>query len=310
MTTTYLSRITALVRDGRAGRGHRHRHRPGTAAPALANDVIAVDASTTVPVAAATVPTAVASRPGTIVVTHHGGRSVTLFAKGERIRRVLAPGSRPATFTGLTAGRVYTVAIGGQPIGAVVALDAPSAASGLTVRTTDTLGTVALTWRHRPTTATGGRAIRYDVRATSRTAPPVTTTVTGALTTRLTGLDADAVYAFRVTPRNSAGTGRSTTATMSRTLAEASGRPASPPVAMAPAPAPVQPAAAAPVTSPTPPPAPPHRHPHLLLRPPPGRSGSAPTASPTPPASAARRWPTRSTRRSRPRRTRTTPSSS
>ena len=65
-----------------------------------------------------------------------------------------------------------------------MALDAPTAASGLTVRTTDTPGTVALTWRHRPTTATGGRAIRYDVRATSRTAPPVTATVTGALTTR------------------------------------------------------------------------------------------------------------------------------
>ena len=138
MTTTFLSRVAALSASAALTAAIGFGTALGTAAPALANDVIAVDGSTTAPVAAATVPTAVASRPGTIVVTHHGGRSVTLFAKGERIRRVLAPGSRPATFTGLTAGRVYTVAIGGQPIGAVVALDAPSAASGLTVRTTDT----------------------------------------------------------------------------------------------------------------------------------------------------------------------------
>lgn len=248
MTTTFLARITAIGATAAMAAAIGI----GTAGPALANDVIAVDATTAAPVAAAAVPTAVASRPGTIVVTRHGGRSVTLFAKGEHIRRVLAPGKRPATFSGLTAGRVYTVAIGGQPIGAVVALKAPAAATGLTVRTTDTPGTVALSWRHTSTTATGGRSIRYDVRATSSSSPPVTDTVTGALTTRLSGLDPDAVYTFRVTPHNTAGVGRSTTAVMDRTLGQASGRPASTPVAVAPTPA----VAAAPLPAPIPAPVP------------------------------------------------------
>jgi len=260
MITTFLSRITALGSAAALAAAIA----VSTAGPALANDVIAADSSASAPVAAAAVPTAIASRPGTIVVTHHGGRSVTLFAKGERIRRVLAPGSRPATFTGLTAGRVYTVAIGGAPIGAVIALNRPSAASGLTVRTTGTPGTVALTWRHRPTAVTGGRSIRYDVRATSRTAPPVTANVTGALTTKLSGLETDAVYTFRVTPRNSAGAGRPTTAAMNRTLAQASGRPVSTPVTEAPTPTTVQqvpaatpvPAPAAPVPAPAPAPRP------------------------------------------------------
>jgi hypothetical protein len=255
MNTMHLSRITALGASAMLAAAAAI----GAAGPVLANDVIAVDAAA-VPAAATGVPTAVASRPGTIVVTRHGGRSVTLFAKGERIRRVLAPGRRPATFTGLTAGRVYTVAIGGQPIGAVVALNAPTAASGLTVRTTDTPGTVTLTWRHRPSAATGGRAIRYDVRATSRTAPPVTATVTGALSTRLTGLATDAVYTFRVTPRNTAGAGRSTTAVMTRTLAQASSRPAASPVAEAPAPTQppvaVTPVAVTPAPAPAPAPGP------------------------------------------------------
>jgi hypothetical protein len=270
MTTTNLSSIAVLgltaALAGVLG--------VGVSAPASANEVIGSDviaSDTTVAPASpavAAVPTALAARPRTIVVTNHHGRSVALFAKGERIRRVLAPGSRPATFTGLTAGRVYTVAIGGAPIGSVVALERPSAASGMTVRTTDIPGTVALTWRHRPTTATGGRTIRYEVRATSRTAPPVTATATGVLATTLTGLDVDAVYTFRVTPRNTAGTGRSTTATMSRTLAQSSGAtmaaspagtahvetPASPtPATTAPAPSP---AAAPPAPAPAPAPRP------------------------------------------------------
>lgn len=225
MNTTYLSRLAVVgLTAALAGALTIGFSAPASANEVIANDVIASDTT----VVAATpsvsaVPTARASRPRTITVTNHHGRSVTLFAKGERIRRVLAPGARPATFTGLTAGRVYTVGIGGEPIGAVVALDRPAAASGLTVRTTATPGTVALSWRHRPTTATGGRAIQYQVRATSRTAPPVTATATGALRSTLTGLDPDAVYTFSVTPRNNAGTGRATTAAMRRTLAQATG---------------------------------------------------------------------------------------
>jgi hypothetical protein len=258
MTTTYLSRIAAVgLAAALAGALSIGVSAPASANEIIANDVIASD--TTVAAAspaAASVPTARASRPGTITVTNHGGRSVTLFAKGERIRRVLAPGSRAATFTGLTAGRVYTVAVGGEPIGAVVALNRPSAASGLTVRTTATPGTVALSWRHRQTAATGGRAISYQVRATSRTAPPATTAATGTQRATLTGLDPNAVYTFSVTPRNNAGTGRATTAAMSRTLAQATGStvPTTPvvatPVPEVPKPAPV-------TSTPGPTPAPP-----------------------------------------------------
>jgi hypothetical protein len=198
------------------------------APPAFAGEVIASDATVAEAsvAVAATVPTAVASKPRTIVVTSHGGRSVVLFAKGERIRRVLAPGSRPAVFTGLTPGRVYTVAVGGQPVGAVAALDRPASASGLVVRTTDTPGTVSLAWRHLATAATGGRSVTYDVLAQS-SGSRVDETVVGARTAMLTGLDPQAVYTFSVTPRNDAGAGKATRAAMTRSLASLSGSGAS-----------------------------------------------------------------------------------
>lgn len=188
------------------------------APPAMADEVIAQDPAASVSTIASNVPTARASRPRQITVTNHGGRSVTLFAKGERIRRVLAPGARPAVFSGLTAGRVYTVAVGSEPIGTVVALDAPAAAAGLVVRSTRTPGTVTLTWRHPATAATGGRTIAYDITARSGTAPAVTTSVIGTRTTTLSGLSTDAAYTFSVVPRNSVGRGRATTAAMTRPL--------------------------------------------------------------------------------------------
>lgn len=199
----------------------------GLAAPASAGEVIASDtvatAASEVSAAALDVPTAVASRPRTITVTHHKGKSVVLFAKGEQIRRSLAPGSKPVTFTGLTAGRVYTVSVGGQPIGTVVALDAPGAASGLRVSTTDTPGTVALEWSHSATRTTGGSDIEYVVSATSATADDVTAVVTGVRTAQLSGLNPQALYSFSVTPRNTAGAGKATKASMTRTLAQLTG---------------------------------------------------------------------------------------
>ena len=103
MNTTHHTRtalaalaLAAVTTLSMAAAGPAAADVPATAV--LADDVIAAD--TTVAEAApavAVVPTAVASRPGAITVTNHGGRSVALFAKGERIRRILAPGSRPAT---------------------------------------------------------------------------------------------------------------------------------------------------------------------------------------------------------------------
>jgi len=205
----------------------------GIAAPASAGEVIAAETVAVAPAettpsgaVALDVPTAVASRPRTITVTNHKGKSVVLFAKGEQIRRNLAPGSKPATFSGLTAGRIYTVSVGGQPIGTVVALDAPSAASGLRVSTTDRPGTVALEWSHRASRTTGGADIEYVVAASSPTAADVTTVVKAAHKAELSGLDPQALYSFTVTPRNNAGSGKATKASMTRTLAQLAGTPA------------------------------------------------------------------------------------
>lgn len=201
----------------------------GLASPALAGEVIAAEVVANAPApnatVAAQVPTAVASKPRTITVSNHRGRSVVLFAKGEQIRRNLSPGTKPATFTTLTAGRVYTVSVGGQPIGTVVALDAPSAASGLRVSTTDRPGTVALEWQHKATRATGGSDVEFVVTATSATAPEVSAAVRGVHTAELTGLEPQALYSFSVTPRNSAGSGKATKAAMTRTLAQLTGTP-------------------------------------------------------------------------------------
>ena len=243
--------------------------------PVRADEVVASDVSSGLvaesnAVAISAVPTAVANRPGTITVTKHGERSVTLFAKGERIRRVLAPGSRPAVFRGLTPGRIYTVAVGGQAIGAVVALRAPSAASALQVRSTGSPTTVSLAWKHRSTAATGGGRIRYDITATSRTAPTVRTSTIGRRRAQLTGLDPEALYVFSVQPRNSAGPGRASTARMSRTLAQITGgvekaapvastdttAPSQPEPEPAPPSTPASAPAAAPAPAPSPAPAP------------------------------------------------------
>lgn len=201
----------------------------GLASPALAGEVIAAEVVASAPApnatVAAQVPTAVASKPRTITVSNHRGRSVVLFAKGEQIRRNLSPGTKPATFTTLTAGRVYTVSVGGQPIGTVVALDAPSAASGLRVSTTDRPGTVALEWQHKATRATGGSDVEFVVTATSATAPEVSAAVRGVHAAELTGLEPQALYSFSVTPRNSAGSGKATKAAMTRTLAQLTGTP-------------------------------------------------------------------------------------
>lgn len=201
----------------------------GLASPATAGEVIAAEVVATAPapsaVVAATVPSAVASKPRTITVSNHRGKSVVLFAKGEQIRRNLSPGTKPATFTGLTAGRVYTVSVGGQPIGTVVALDAPSAASGLRVSTTERPGTVALEWQHKATRATGGSDVEFVVTATSAAAPEVSAAVRGVHAAELAGLDPQALYSFTVTPRNTAGSGKATKAAMTRTLAQLTGTP-------------------------------------------------------------------------------------
>ena len=228
----------------------------GIAAPASAGEVIAAEIVAAEPAAAPRtvmdVPMAVASKPRAITVSNHKGKSVVLFAKGEKIRRNLAPGKKPVTFSKLTAGRVYTVSVGGEPIGTVVALNAPAAASGLRVSTTDTIGTVALEWNHKTTRATGGDDVEFVVTATSTTAEPVSTTVVGVHTAELSGLEPEALYSFSVTPKNSAGSGKATKASMTRTLQQLTGGSVKP----EPVPAVPESPVPAPVPAPAPAPAP------------------------------------------------------
>lgn len=222
---------------------------------ARADDIVAIDTSTIsmVPSAGAvTAPaiSAVASRPRTIVVSNHGQRPISLYAKGERRRSITPHSTAPVRFAGLTAGRTYVVVVGGAELGRLAAIDRPLAATGLTVRLTSDPDALALTWQHRTSTTTGGSAVWYDVTATSPGAVTVRTRVTRTRATTLTGLDRSALYTFTVAPHNSAGTGPATTARMTATLAAL--RPTTPTAAPTPTPTPVP----TPTPTPTAPPAP------------------------------------------------------
>ncbi len=237
-----------------------------TGPPAAADDLVAADAqvavvsaATTRP-AAGTAPRAIAGVPRGIVVTNTHGQPVVLFSKGERIRRQQRLGSASTTITGLTPGRSYTVSVAGRIVGSVVALDRPGPASALAVRTTGQPGSVILTWQHRATTATGGRRVAFEITATSAGGPTLRKAAAGRRTATLAGLDMTALYTFTVTPRNSAGSGRASRATMTRTLKQitGAGTPSVEPVATAPTPVVATPAAppASPAAAPAPAPAP------------------------------------------------------
>ncbi len=200
-------------------------------------------------------PKAVASVPRGIVVSNHGGRAISLFAEGQPPLRKSRPGSSPATFSGLKAGTAYTVVVGGRSLGKVVALDRPGPVSRLVVHVTEEPDAVWLDWRYRGLPRTGGSSVTFHVSATSPTAATVRARVKDARRAILSGLNPDAIYTFSVTVANTAGRGRATSATMSKTLAQLS-EPASPaePIPPQAQPAPVTPSPQPPVAPPAPPP--------------------------------------------------------
>lgn len=202
--------------------------------PAAAHDIIAADQNEPVTVSASRAPRAMASIERGIVVTNHGGRPIVISAAGEPTVRKPRPGSMPARFGGLAAGRRYNVSVGGRTIARVVAVNRPSPASRLVVQTTDVPSTVRMSWLHRTSAATGGRSIRYDLAATSTSAPTVSATVVNRRSGVLTGLDPAAIYTFTVTPRNSAGRGLASRAAMTKSLAQLTGISTSPPASPAP----------------------------------------------------------------------------
>lgn len=227
------------------------------ALPARAADPVVADsgsqgaivaASVSAPAADRTGPWAVASLPRGIVVNGHGGQPVSLFAEGQQPIRRAHPGRRPATFTGLLAGTAYTVVVGGRSVGKVVAVDRPAAPTRLVVHSTATAGDVLLKWTYKDLARTAGSAVTFTVTATSSTAPAVSTRATKTRITMLSGLDPNAIYSFAITPANSAGKGPSTTARMSKTLAQLVG-----PVPTAtPTPAPTPSPTPTPTPTPTP----------------------------------------------------------
>ena len=230
---------------------------PSAVADTGPGEVVAADtAEAPVPPATARVVGVDANVVAGLTVTGAGGRKVTVSTKGER-PRTLTPGTaRSAVFRRLTPGRVYTVTVAGTRVGTAVPLAAVGPAHGLTVSTTAAPDQVLLRWSHRPARAQGP-AISYTVTATPigviGKASDSATAVTGTTAATVTELVIDPAtrYTFTVTPRNPVSSGRSTTATMTRTLREMTGV-TDVPTTPAPVPEVVQPAA----PTPPPPPAP------------------------------------------------------
>ncbi len=168
-----------------------------------------------------------------ITVRGSQGQPVTLSAPGEKTRVARGTGSGPVVFTGLKPGKTYGVWIAGVRIALATPVASPGAAFGLTVTTTSASNQLQLSWRQQASAA--GGAIRYLVTATpveaaslqatprslAEVSPAPAVSMTVSLPAALiSGLDLDTLYAFTVTPLNSATQGIASTATMTQTLAE------------------------------------------------------------------------------------------
>ena len=220
-----------------------------TAAPALASEsqpargvVIAADA-TVEPVMKATAVVGIdANLPRGLTVSGHAGKPITLTAPGAKAKTVMPAGSKPVAITGLTAGKAYRIAIGGKLIGAATPLATPAPTTRLTVATTDSTGAVELSWAHTP--AKGQGVVEFIATAApvgviagkARIAPFQVTSI--ERTAVIDGLDADTLYEFSVIAKNTAASGKASTATMTKPLSALVATPATP-VTPTPAPAPV-----------------------------------------------------------------------
>jgi hypothetical protein len=167
------------------------------------------------------------TKPGQITATTQPGAQVNLLAKGIKQSKK-ANSAGIAVFTKLTAGATYTLTSRGQST-QVTALNAVTPATDLTVVTTTLADSVALSWKHTSTKATGGSNVKYRVTATPEkmSAPAINSlainslainTETTSTATIVSGINPDLLYTFTVTPVNAMGPGESTTAAMSVTL--------------------------------------------------------------------------------------------
>lgn len=203
---------------------------PMASAEPIASSLIAQDTTPAPPVAPAAIVVGVdANIPAGLTVNGSQGKPVSIATKGEKTRSAVSKPGAPVVFRALTPGKAYTVSIAGKRIGTATPVATPSPTWGLTVSTTDTAGSVALSWQHQVTRPQG--TVAYTVTATprgfdARTLPSLkqVTATTAATNWQLDGLDPSALYTFTVVPVNSAATGQGSTAVMNRTLADIWGK--------------------------------------------------------------------------------------
>lgn len=230
-----------------------------TAAPAAAVDarpangvVIAADATAEPAMKAAAIVGVDANLPRGLTVSGHAGKPITLTTTGAKARIVKPTGSNPVAITGLIAGKAYRVSINGKTIGTATPLAVPAATTKLTVATTSTTGAVKLTWTHLPAKDQG--AVEFVATATpigvltAKSAPTPLEVTSRERTAVIDGLDTDTLYEFSVVAKNTAASGKASTATMTKPLSAlvADTKPTTP---LTPAPAPVSTPAAAPAPS-------------------------------------------------------------
>ena len=183
---------------------------PTTSPGSSAGKIIAQDLTALITAS----PTAV----GSITVLTAPNRKVLAAAKNFReVHKANKFGG--TTFNKLTPGVTYTFTSQGESL-KVQAVGGVNAASNLTVQSTQSVGAVALAWKHKDTRAQG--AVKYLITATpiDQKLRAESTLTQESFTTEftLTGLNPDLLYVFSVTPINAIGSGKATTATMSVTL--------------------------------------------------------------------------------------------
>ncbi len=182
-------------------------------------------------------PRILASSPRGLTVTGVHGSSVTIVTRsgpGSTTPITKSPDkSGRVTFSNLIAGANYVVVHDGKIIGSGTPVNAVGSATDLVVRATSKNNTVKLDWSHKATKTNGGAGVTYVITAkpaggsgktvTAEMSGTSTRSNSAAKSSMLSGLDPDTLYVFTITPKNSAGTGKSSVARMGRSLADITG---------------------------------------------------------------------------------------
>lgn len=204
---------------------------PLLSAPAFAAPVTTVTQASGMVVAQdktqnlAAVPTA----PGVITVTTQPGATVTLVRQTRSKAQAYlqkANASGKATFKKLIPGVTYQVTStfqGNSDSTKVTAVNKPGKASALTVSTTSVPNQLQLAWKQNLTPQMGD--VTYRVQAIpSKSTLPTITKETNKTKFVMSDLNSTTGYTFTVTPHNALADGGSTTAVMTRSLDDITGR--------------------------------------------------------------------------------------